>query len=58
MSVTFAFICMDGNETKRLVVEKLEALNVPFVDTGMGLDLGGDSLGRYCEGHREHAGEA
>ena len=43
--VTFAFICMDGNETKRLVVEKLEALNVPFVDTGMGLDLGGDSLG-------------
>lgn len=42
---TFAFICMDGNEVKRLVVEKLEALNVPFVDTGMGLNLGDGSLG-------------
>jgi len=43
--VSFAFICMDGNETKRLVVEKLEALNVPFVDTGMGLNLSDGSLG-------------
>ena len=43
--VTFAFICMDGNEAKRLVVEKLEALDVPFVDAGMGLELGSGPLG-------------
>ena len=43
--VTFAFICMDGNETKRLVVEKLESLNVPFIDAGMGLNLSDSSLG-------------
>ncbi len=43
--VTFAFICIDGGEAKRLVVEKLEALGVPFVDVGMGLELVDGSLG-------------
>ena len=43
--VTFAFICMDENKAKRLVVKKLEALNASFVDTGMGLELGDSSLG-------------
>lgn len=43
--ITFAFICMDAGETKRLVVEKLEALDVPFVDVGMGLELVDGSLG-------------
>ena len=41
---TFAFICMDGNEAKRLVVGKLEAIDVPFIDTGMGINLGDGSL--------------
>ena len=36
---TFAFLSMDAGESKRLIVEKLEALDVPFVDVGMGLEL-------------------
>lgn len=43
--ITFAFICMDAGEAKRLVVEKLEALDVSFVDVGMGLELVDGSLG-------------
>jgi hypothetical protein len=43
--VTFAFICIDGGEAKRLIIQKLEALNVPFVDVGMGLELTDGSLG-------------
>lgn len=42
---TFAFISMDAGEDKRAVVEKLEALGVPFVDVGMGLELVDGSLG-------------
>ncbi len=36
--VTFAFICMDGGAAKKALVQKLEALGVPFIDTGMGLE--------------------
>jgi hypothetical protein len=43
--ITFAFICMDAGETKRLVVQKLEALGVSFVEVGMGLELVDGSLG-------------
>lgn len=43
--ITFAFICMDAGNIKRIVVEKLETLEVPFVDVGMGLELVDDSLG-------------
>jgi hypothetical protein len=43
--VTFAFVCIDGGETKRLVFEWLEARNIPFVDVGMGLELVDGSLG-------------
>ncbi|MGD0207524.1 MAG: ThiF family adenylyltransferase [Verrucomicrobiota bacterium] len=43
--ITFAFICMDAGEAKRLVVQKLEALGVSFVDTGMGLELVDGTLG-------------
>jgi len=43
--ITFAFLCMDAGEAKRLVVEKLEALGVPFIDVGMGLELVEGSLG-------------
>jgi hypothetical protein len=42
---TFAFICMDAGEAKRAVVQKLEALDVPFIDVGMGLELVDGSLG-------------
>ncbi len=43
--VTFAFLCMDAGEAKRVVVEKLESINAGFVDVGMGLELDDDSLG-------------
>jgi hypothetical protein len=43
--ITFAFICMDAGEAKRLVVAKLEAFGVAFVDVGMGLELADGSLG-------------
>lgn len=42
---SFAFLCMDAGDSKRLVVEKLEAMGVSFIDVGMGLALNGDSLG-------------
>jgi hypothetical protein len=43
--INFAFICIDGGEAKRLVIERLEAVDVPFVDVGMGLELVDGSLG-------------
>jgi hypothetical protein len=43
--ITFAFLSMDGGDAKRAVVAKLEALNVPFIDVGMGLELVDGSLG-------------
>lgn len=42
---TFAFLSMDAGEEKRLVIGKLEALGVPFIDSGMGLELNDGSLG-------------
>jgi len=43
--VTFAFICMDAGEVKRMVVQKLEALGAAFVDVGMGLELVDGTIG-------------
>lgn len=43
--ITFVFICIDGGDSKRVVIEKLEALGTPFVDVGMGLELVDGSLG-------------
>jgi hypothetical protein len=43
--VTFAFLSMDAGDEKRLVVEKLEALGIYFVDLAMGLELTEGSLG-------------
>ncbi|MBW1783204.1 MAG: ThiF family adenylyltransferase [Deltaproteobacteria bacterium] len=40
----FVFLCLDGGEAKRLVVEKLEAFGVPFIDVGMGIELVDDAL--------------
>lgn len=38
-SLDFAFICMDKGSAKRVIVEKLEALNRAFIDVGMGVAL-------------------
>ena len=43
--VTFAFLCMDAGEAKRLIVRKLEEIGAGFVDVGMGLELNDGSLG-------------
>ena len=40
----FAFICVDRGEAKRSVIEKLEKLDIPFIDVGMGLELVDDGL--------------
>lgn len=39
----FAFLCLEG-ESKKLIVEKLEKLNISFIDVGMGVQLVDDSL--------------
>jgi hypothetical protein len=41
----FVFVCLDKGEPKKLIVEKLEEFNIPFVDVGIGLDLTDDALG-------------
>jgi hypothetical protein len=41
----FVFVCMDDGGAKKVIVEKLEALNIPFTDVGMGIQLTGDALG-------------
>jgi hypothetical protein len=43
--LTFAFLCMDAGESKRLAVQKLDEMGVSFVDVGMGLELVSGSLG-------------
>lgn len=43
--VTFAFLCLDAGEHKRLIVQKLEAIGASFIDVGMGLELTDGSLG-------------
>lgn len=43
--VTFAFVSMDDGAAKRPIVEKLEAMGIPFIDVGMGLELVDGSLG-------------
>ena len=43
--VTFAFICIDGGGEKRLIIDCLETLGIPFIDVGMGLELVDESLG-------------
>ena len=40
----FVFLCLDTGENKRLIVERLDGWNKPFVDVGMGVDLVGESL--------------
>jgi hypothetical protein len=39
IGMSFVFLCMEGGDAKRAVVDKLEALGTPFVDVGMGLSV-------------------
>lgn len=40
----FVFLSMDSCESKRLIVEKMEALGIPFIDVGMGVERVDDAL--------------
>lgn len=42
--MSFVFICMDGSKTKQLIVEKLEEHGIPFVDTGIGVQMVNEML--------------
>jgi len=41
----FVFVCLDKNGPKKLIVEKLEEFNIPFIDVGMGVQLSDNTLG-------------
>jgi hypothetical protein len=43
--LNFVFLCLDGGEAKRLIVEKLVELDTPFIDVGLGVELDNESLG-------------
>lgn len=40
----FVFLCIDRGDLKLPIIEKLEALSVPFVDVGLGVELIEDQL--------------
>jgi len=39
----FVFLCIDKGTGKRLIVERLEEWGIPFIDVGMGIQLGEDN---------------
>lgn len=39
----FAFVCIDRGVAKGLIVEQLELEGIPFIDVGMGIQLGEDN---------------
>jgi hypothetical protein len=41
----FVFLCLDKGGPKKLIVEKLEEFNLPFIDVGMGILLSDEALG-------------
>ncbi|TPK85692.1 ThiF family adenylyltransferase [Mesorhizobium sp. B2-4-13] len=38
-SYSMAFLCVDANEDKPVIIDLLEKANVPFIDVGIGLEL-------------------
>jgi len=55
----FVFLCMEGS-SKLPIVKKLEEMNLPFIDVGMGVYVANDSLGGVVRttasinGRRDH----
>src|SRR5579885_2901343 len=41
----FVFLCVDKGSAKKLIVEKMEEFDVPFIDVGMGVQLNDGALG-------------
>ena len=42
--MNFVFLCIDDAGAKKVIVEYLEALGIPFIDAGMGVELVDNSL--------------
>ena len=44
--MSFVFVCSDKGTAKRLIVKRLQEWGIPFIDVGMGIQLGeGNTLG-------------
>ncbi len=41
--MSFVFLCIDKGTGKRLIVERMEEWGTPFIDVGMGIQLGEDN---------------
>lgn len=41
--LSFVFICIDKGTRKRLIIERLQEWGIPFIDVGMGIQLGDDN---------------
>jgi len=41
--MSFVFLCIDKGTGKQLIVERLEEWGIPFIDVGMGIQLGEDN---------------
>jgi hypothetical protein len=60
--MNFVFLCLEG-AAKKLIVDKLEAFGIPFVDVGMGVYLAEGSLGGILRvtastpAQRDHVGK-
>ena len=61
--VTFVFICIDDGEAKKAIIDKLEQLDVAFIDCGLGVEATNGALGGIVRttasvpGRREHVHE-
>jgi len=61
--MTFVFLAMDSGPSKKLIVEKLEEYDLPFIDAGMGVYRSGDALAGIVRvtssipSHRRHIWE-
>ncbi|MCB9924347.1 MAG: ThiF family adenylyltransferase [Planctomycetaceae bacterium] len=42
-TIDFVFICIDKGTGKELIVQRLEEWGIPFIDVGMGIQLGEDN---------------
>jgi tRNA A37 threonylcarbamoyladenosine dehydratase len=42
--MSFIFLCIDKGTGKQLIVERLEDWGIPFIDAGMGIQLGEDNM--------------
>lgn len=44
IEMKFVFLCMEGNDSKKIIVENLESFDIPFIDVGLDVGIVDDSL--------------